>query len=1492
MDSGKRPNPQKANVSGGEPDWDSLTSVRPDDRFVPPSDAPPAAPVQLPPVPRREMVQAIESGSEPFDAPAASFPAPTSDVTVRDSRDDDPSTSPPHPSAARPTRVPESPSDSRRSGDFVPTVPMRIPGTTADFVLRERIGRGGQGDVWRAVQSSLDREVALKLLRLDKNEPDDVLAFLQEAYVNAELDHPNIVPVYELGRSSIGGKDCHMLAMKLVRGRSWHQVIEEDRASPDFQLENFLGRHLQILLSVCNAVAYAHSKRIIHRDLKPKQVVLGAFGEVFLLDWGLAVSMEDGQRRISGDDIPKYRTLATATNCTGTPAYMAPEQTRGATASLGYHTDIYLLGAILFELVTGAPPHMAGTAVEAYARAIRNEFDPVPDDCPTELRYILMRALATDVSDRFESVDQFRNEVEGYISGSTRRRDSIELTRKAEAALDTDSAQGGYAAFGEAAALLGQAISLWPTNMHARALRRRVSVEHARRALQANDLSLARSLALNVEDAPSRDTLLRGVERQETEARNAELQRRRLRRSTVTLAATVGCLLVALLVYLVRVERAETERFRAEAADAEGRRRLLVRTLELEEKAAGEAANRIIAERSAALQSTLAEDLRRAAAQRDEEATLAEEFSAAFPPPQGLQPSDDSGPQVTGAAAEVLMQRRAALRERRVRLSDNIVVASALGAEPFELTLADANRLLRDATGTSEALAAYDLYLRAAVERPDAPEPHRGLGVAAARAGHLTSATMHLAEASSRLRRRRGANHPDVADALSLEASAWRSLDSTRADFHALSEQSIAILEPQLAELSITLADRWLDAGEAQRALDYSSQTLALQTRLHGPDSREAGDATGMVGSVLLRMGEYRRAEAMFRRALEIREASAPQDTDAIAVALNNLAIALRYQGETPEAERLHRRALDLRRSLHGERHRTVAGSMSNLAVTLERMGRAQEALELQQEALRIRTELFGPDHPETINSYLNVASAIEELYDSPERTKEAEALIRRALEGQRRTFGADSPESATALHNLALNLMEQERMEEAEEMLVASIAVLERTRGSNHPSLAAAQLNLGALFERTGRFADAETRYRAALDVRLRAFDRRTVPVASVMGRLGSVIHAQGRSAEAIPLMEEAVEVQRRRPDGRGAPPSLLYDLGRAYFDADRAADAVAPLREAIATSRRVLPGSYAHEANAVVALGASLMELGRYSEALAAADELHSLAGATGDAGEEVVAMMDLARATILRRLERYPEATRAAASSARMRLRRFGPDAPPTLQALAVLGVIRADAGDTTNSIGLLSAVWIAQSARPAGAAAPESLSLRSLAGAFALEESLDERTRQHAHAAVGHRLAELVAEMRWVTRRDATEEILGAQRAAVEAWSSLGERGTTDARRELLRAITLTDSLDLPTTHSVRLRFLAPQVQALGVAREAVLVKPRALWAEGKVPSSAEVNALLDAAAPAAEWSRSPARSTDLPRLLAPLAFDAAQIEALLPALASGEDRALR
>ncbi len=238
--------------------------------------------------------------------------------------------------------------------DGVPQAPTPLPNSELNrFRLLRVTGRGGMGEVWEAVQLRLRRVVALKRMarvRLGSTgggSTTRIDVFQNEAITAGLLDHPNIVPVYELAYEDNG---LPALAMKYVRGRPWIDVIRDDFDAMD--VEGFLGRHLAIFAQVCQAVVFAHSRGVIHRDLKPSQVMIGDFGEVLLMDWGLAVIVE----RTS--DIPDVEvddqerpvnlpSIESAENPGGTPAYMAPEQTENHPRRLGYHTDVYLLGGVL-----------------------------------------------------------------------------------------------------------------------------------------------------------------------------------------------------------------------------------------------------------------------------------------------------------------------------------------------------------------------------------------------------------------------------------------------------------------------------------------------------------------------------------------------------------------------------------------------------------------------------------------------------------------------------------------------------------------------------------------------------------------------------------------------------------------------------------------------------------------------------------------------------------------------------------------------------------------------------------------------------------------------------------------------------------------------------------------------------------------------------------------------------------------------------------------
>jgi len=290
-----------------------------------------------------------------------------------------------------------------------PPVPPAAPGAVrAGSRLRDEgeIARGGMGSIRRIYDLELRRHIAMKVIDPSLNDPDAAQRFLDEARITGRLDHANIIPVHDL---VIDDRGVASYTMKLVDGQTLTALIAAQKTQRDLE------RILQSLIKVCDALSFAHSRGVIHRDLKPDNVMVGDFGQVYVMDWGCAQVVGSDRSLVDGRVEPDGIVL-------GTVQYMAPEQARGLVSQLDQRTDVFALGAILYKVLTGSAPY-PGPIMQALPMAQRAQFRH-PDECgglavkpPPNLSQIALKAMELDPARRYQTAEQFAEDLRAFLRG-------------------------------------------------------------------------------------------------------------------------------------------------------------------------------------------------------------------------------------------------------------------------------------------------------------------------------------------------------------------------------------------------------------------------------------------------------------------------------------------------------------------------------------------------------------------------------------------------------------------------------------------------------------------------------------------------------------------------------------------------------------------------------------------------------------------------------------------------------------------------------------------------------------------------------------------------------------------------------------------------------------------------------------------------------------------------------------------------------------------
>lgn len=1036
------------------------------------------------------------------------------------------------------------------------------------FELQRQLGEGGVGVVWLAHQIyPIQRDVALKLVKIGLETREVIGRFEAERNALSLMDDPRIAHVYDAGVTERGRP---YFVMEYVQGAKITDFCDQRRLS--------VAQRLALFVEVCQAVQHAHQKGVIHRDLKPSNIL------VTLLDGKpLPKVIDFGIAKAAGPGLTEY-TLATAQGqLIGTPEYMSPEQADLSGLNVDTRADIYSLGALLYELLTGAPPfdpqRLRTARLDEMLRTIR-QAEPLRPSAR------LNQGAAKNGQEEAPALDlaaiavQRRLTPAGLVRAVQGDLDWIVLK-----CLEKDRARRYETANGLAADIRRHLA-------HEPVIARRhtgwyVLSRHVRRYRLAVGMTLAfvallASFSVALLFMYMQQTELRGAaedagERARQNTALAMQREAQTRRALEFQSALLGNLDPQQMGHDImqalreQVQHRLTETW-VEDEDGEMRRR-----------SEAEVAALLTSFDEVALPANPTELARRMLT-----SGLLEPAEAAIDVEFADEPLSQARLLSTlGAAYGTLGHFEAAERHLRHALA---LQRQALGADHVDTTrtIDQLATILLERGEYTEAESLMRLSLD--IRRRALPAGHPDIAGAMEDLGHLFLNKGELAEALAVVgpalemqRAALGHEHPGVADVLAtLALIAKASSDYPAAE--AYYREALAILEDNLPAHH----QRWQQVK--------SNYAVLLQAA-----------------------GDYSRAEQAYTEVLQDARQRLGEEHPVVAARLSNLA-ALKYEtGDYAEAEQRYRQAIELLRRLLGPRHPDLAVAINNLAVTLWAQGQHESAEALYREALAIQRATLGDEHPHVATAMNNLGQVLLEQ----RKFAAAEEMHRRTLALRRRLLGEGHLDVAQSLHNLGLVMSRRGDYAAAVDFHRQALEAFGARLAPHHPHVALAQLALGAALKETGDLAGAEEALRASLGKLRTSLGEAHPHIAANLQLLGGVLLAREDYEAAEPVYAGALEMNRRLfgPDHVGtilsasAYASVLTQLG-CFEEAARFGE------EAVARARAALAGQW-QVGQVLLACAEAHWHLGRFPEAEAAALEAHAiLKGALGDRHKHTIA------------------------------------------------------------------------------------------------------------------------------------------------------------------------------------------------------------------------------------------------------------------------------
>ncbi len=933
------------------------------------------------------------------------------------------------------------------------------------FKLLQQIGEGGMGSVWKADQTEpVKRRVAVKLIRVERGQSRTILSrFEAERQAIAVMDHPHIAKLLDAGTTAEGSP---FFVMELVKGIPLNDYCDEHKLS--------IRDRLQLFMQICSAVQHAHQKGIIHRDLKPTNILVENHEDKpvpKVIDFGLA-------KATSGLQLSEHTLFTAFGSVMGTPLYMAPEQANFSAVDIDTRADVYALGVILYELLTGTTPitreSMKKAALDEMLKLIREQDAPTPssrlstsESKPSiaanrqmepqklgrfvkgELDWIVMKALSKERDRRYETATGFARDVERFLNNEAVAAGPPSTSYRLRKFVKRNRGQviaASLILLALLAGLAGTGLGLM------RAERQRLVAERA---------AVAERLA-----------------KQEAESRRGEAETQERR-------ALAGEKLASERLVQVEAEKKKTEEEKKVA--------VAVKDF-LQNKLLGQADVRAQADallKAGALAAeaktnpTIGELLDRAAVELSEA-----KIEANFPGQPLLQ-------------AEILFT----------------VGNTYRGVGAYERAIGFSQR----------SLALRKQHL--GTDHPDTLNSMDDLAAAYQDAGKLDLA-LPLHEETLKLKKAKiGPDHPDTLMSRNNLAMAYQAagkLDLALPLFEETLKLTKAKLGPDhpytLTSMN-NLAAAYQAAGKLDLALALDEETLKLKKAKLGPDHPETLASMNNLAVAYQAAGKLDLALPLFEETLKLRKAKLGPDHPHTLLTMNNLAFTYQDAGKLDLALPLEEKTLELKKAKLGPDHPETLRSMNDLAWTYQAAGKLELALPLCEETLEHRKAKLGPDHPDTLMSMNNLALA----YRAAGKLDLALPLFEETLKLRKAKLGPDHPHTLLSMNNLASAYQAAGKLDLARPLFEEALKLRKAKLGPDHPETVRNMAALGLLLIEKRLFTEAEPLLRDCLAIREKKTtdDWRTF---NTRRMLGSALLGQKKYADAEPLLLKAYEGMKER--------------------------------------------------------------------------------------------------------------------------------------------------------------------------------------------------------------------------------------------------------------------------------------------------------------------------------------------------------------------------